>query len=419
MNARTIWQVANYEFWVTIQRRSALVVMFGLPLLSLLIVTGLNRLARPTDSEDGGGDPASSLLSQLAFDSTEEVALTGVVDETGKMAEMPAELNDFFLVFPDVNSAKEAFNAGTIADYYIIPADFLDNGAVDYFAERQNPFEFKTSILYQHLVNSYVEDTTLAGRITSAVNISETDLSATTEEVSGQSMAQGFIVTIALSIVFFMTTMGSAAYLMQSLGKEKQNRIMELLLSSIRPMELLAGKVLGLGAVGLLQVIIWGLIGTFVLGRGGNSVFDNISLPELPPSIWIAVIIFFLLGFLVYASIFAGVGAIAPSPKESGQLTFFIMLPTFLPLWFMSVIMQAPNGTFMTILSLFPLTSPIAMPIRMVLTSVPPLHVFGSAVLALVGALVTLWLATRIFRSQTLLSGRGVSFATVKDALRG
>jgi ABC-2 type transport system permease protein len=423
MNMKTIWHVASYEFWTTMQRRSALFAMFGLPILSILIVTGLNRLAQPnTPDEDGsgGGNPASSMLSQFAFDEQDDgLTLTGVVDETGQMGEMPASLHQFFTTFPTTEAAKEAFNAETIEDYYVIPPDFLETGTVDYFAERQSLFDFKTSILYDHLVNSYITDPTLAERITRSATITETDLSATTEEISDQSMAQGFVVAIGLSIVFFTTTMGSAGYLMQSLGKEKQNRIMELLLSSIRPIELLAGKVVGLGAVGLLQVIIWGMIGTLVFSRGGNDLFSNITLPELPPSIWVAVIVFFLLGFLVYASIFAGVGAIAPSPKESGQLTFFLMLPTFIPLWFMSVILQAPNGTFATVLSLFPLTSPIAMPIRMVLVNVPILQVVLSAILVLLGAGVTLWVATRIFRSQTLLSGRGISLAMLRDAVRG
>jgi ABC-2 type transport system permease protein len=221
-----------------------------------------------------------------------------------------------------------------------------------------------------------------------------------------------------MAVLFYMTVIGSAGYLLQSLGKEKQNRVLEILLSSTRPLELLVGKMIGLGAIGLVQLIIWSLIVTLLLGRE-NSFLGNIQLPELELSMWFSAVSFFLVGYLVYGSLFAGLGAVSPGVKESSQYTFFLMLPTFIPLWLNSILLTAPNQTPMIILSLFPLTSPIAMPMRMAATAVPFWQVALGLALGVVTAVGMLYIATRFFRSQTLLSGQAVNLRRILQAARG
>jgi ABC-2 type transport system permease protein len=211
---------------------------------------------------------------------------------------------------------------------------------------------------------------------------------------------------------------GAAGYLLQSLGKEKENRVMEVLLSSIRPFQLLAGKVLGLGAIGLLQMIVWTVLALFVFRENGSPM-SNITLPTLSVGTWILIVLHFVVGYLVYASLFAGLGAMASSVKESSQYTFLLMLPTFLPMWFNSIMITAPNGSFATILSLFPLTAPISMPVRLAVTAVPMWQWLASLAGCVVTAVFLLWGATKFFRSKTLLSGQSPSLRLVWQTLRG
>jgi ABC-2 type transport system permease protein len=174
----------------------------------------------------------------------------------------------------------------------------------------------------------------------------------------------------------------------------------------------------GLGAVGLLQLLIWSII-VIVLMGSENSVLSSIQLPELDPATWFSAIAFFLVGYLVYGSLFAGLGAISPGVKESSQYTFFIMLPTFVPLWLNTILLTAPNQTPAVLMSLFPLTAPIAMPMRLAATAVPGWQIGLALVIGLATSVGFLYFATRFFRSQTLLSGQGVNLRRIFQAARG
>jgi ABC-2 type transport system permease protein len=134
--------------------------------------------------------------------------------------------------------------------------------------------------------------------------------------------------------------------------------------------------------------------------------------------VWALIVLHFIVGYLVYASLFAGLGAVTPNPKESSQYTFFLMLPTFLPMWFNSIMVSAPNGAFATTLSLVPLTAPLAMPMRLSLTAVPTWQWVVSLGLSLVAAGGILWLATKLFHSRTLLSGQSPSLRGIWQTLR-
>lgn len=141
----------------------------------------------------------------------------------------------------------------------------------------------------------------------------------TTASPGEENFGLAFILGIAITIVFYMTVFGAAAYMLQSLSKEKENRVMEILLSSLRPIDLLVGKIVGLGGIGLLQAAIWISIG-LLFASGSNSplrgLLNNVALPSLPLSTWLLIGGYFLAGYLVYASLFAGLGTCAPMSKK-------------------------------------------------------------------------------------------------------
>ena len=410
MNNKTIL-VAKQEFLSTLKRRSAQFAIFGLPILALLILSGINWFAKSQGSDD------SSALSSFISDSTDMLP-AGLIDETGQINRFSPPTDSLFTQYTTMEAAQAAYEADEINGYYQIPANYLTVGEVFYFANKlplDPPNEY---MLFTLLAENYLDEpipTTLV--INPLQQYEEIDLSAT-EEQAGQGVGAAIGLSMGMAILFYLTVMGAAGYLLQSLGKEKENRVMEILLSSVRPIQLLVGKVLGLGGIGLLQMTVWTFL-AFVVFQRGDSLFANMALPTLSAGVWGLTIAHFIFGYLVYASLFAGLGAIVPNVKEGSQYTFILMLPTFLPLWFSSIMFTAPNGSFATWLSFIPLTAPIAMPIRLTLTAVPTWQWLVSLSVSAVTAVLLLWTATKFFRSQTLLRGQRFSPKVIWKTLRG
>ncbi|MFZ0548456.1 MAG: ABC transporter permease [Candidatus Promineifilaceae bacterium] len=417
MSIQKILLVLKFEFLTTIRRRSVLFVMFGLPILSIIVLTVLNQLAASGGSADSG---PSSLLENIVQGPGDSLVLDGIVDQSHILTEIPPNLKEYLALLPDQNTAENAFEAKEIKGYFLIPSDYLATGEIKYYAE-ENPINHpQEQMLGTLLTNDLLNNPQLAQRVVDPSHVETVDLSRPEDEQenSAEQFGQSLALGIGLAILFYMTVIGSAGYLLQSLGKEKQNRVLEILLSSTRPVELLIGKMIGLGAIGVVQLLIWTVIVTLVLGRG-NSFLGNIQLPNLEPATWFFAISFFLVGYLVYGSLFAGLGAVSPGQKESSQYTFFLMLPTFVPVWLNTILITAPNKTPAVLMSLFPLTSPIAMPMRLAATAVPIWQIGLSLALGILTAVGMLYIATRFFRSQTLLSGQGVNLRRIVQAARG
>lgn len=402
--------VAKHEFTSTLKRRSALFAIFGLPLLSLLILTGIDWF---NQSQSDGG---SSLLSDFVSSGNENLP-AGLVDDTGQLTQFSPPADTLFVQYPSLDAANAAYEAGEISSYYHVPSDYLTQGEIFQYADEVSLDSYEGRILYDVLVENFVGDAVPTQLVEAPLQrYEEIDLSAT-EEQDQQNYFANLGLAIGVGILFYLTVMGAAGYLLQSLGKEKENRVMEILLSSVRPFHLLAGKVVGLGGIGLLQMAVWTGLALFIF-RGSGSPLGNLTLPSLAVGTWVLIVLHFVMGYFVYASLFAGLGAISPNVKESSQYTFFLMLPTLLPMWFNSILINAPNGGFATALSLIPLTSPITMPMRLVMTAVPVWQWLVSLVGGVVTAVLLLWGATKFFHSRTLLAGQSPSLRLVWQILR-
>jgi ABC-2 type transport system permease protein len=209
-------------------------------------------------------------------------------------------------------------------------------------------------------------------------------------------------------MIYYAVILMSASFLLNSLTKEKENRVIEILMSSITPRQLLVGKIIALGLVGLLQAALW--VGTgYALLRLSGRTFSLPSSFQLPPSFLFWGAVFFLLGYGLYASLMAGVGALVPNLREASQATFAVILPLLIPLVMISVLIEDPNGALALGLSLFPLTSPVVMMTRLSAAQVPlPQLLLSAALLAATAALVVRTVAG-MFRAQTLLAGQALT----------
>jgi ABC-2 type transport system permease protein len=226
-----------------------------------------------------------------------------------------------------------------------------------------------------------------------------------------------FFVTVLLFAL--LTTYGGT--LTDSVAEEKEDKLAELLLGAVRPQELLWGKVLGLGAVGIFQLVCWALLFSLLaalfapalVGLAATDLGATVQerlLPALQQSIEAAVrkvagwvVLCFVLGYLLYAGLFAAAGALAQSRSQAGVPLLIVLTPLSLPLLLMPVLMEAPNGPVGIALSLFPFTAPAVLPLRVLLEGIP----WWQAALSVVGMLATaggiFWLAGKLYRVGLLL----------------
>jgi ABC-2 type transport system permease protein len=224
-----------------------------------------------------------------------------------------------------------------------------------------------------------------------------------------------FLVAIVVMIPLFT----SGSYLFQSLAQEKSNHVIEILLASLRPRQLFTGKLLGLGALTLVQYAIWvvlGLLGLAILGRDISELLLGLSLSAHEA---VLAVLFALGGYLLYAALMAGVGALARDVEDSRAWIFVVSLPMTIPIYLWMVIASAPNGPLAVTLSLIPLSAPVAMLMRMTSTTVPAWQVAASLVLLLLAGLGVIRLMARLFRAQILLSGETISARRFLSALQG
>ena len=214
----------------------------------------------------------------------------------------------------------------------------------------------------------------------------------------------GFL--LYLSIVIYGQT------IMSGVLEEKTTRVAEVVMSSVPTDTLLAGKVLGVGAVGLTQQILW-IATTYVLLKLRAPIMEklgaptmNFSLPDISFGAGVLFLLFFLLGFIFYSSLYAAVGSSVNSESEARQAASPLMIVIVSTGVFIQPVLLNPTGTTARVLSLVPISSPIIMPIRMAVTGVPPLELAASLGFLALGCAAALWLASRIYRVGLLMYGK-------------
>jgi ABC-2 type transport system permease protein len=403
-----IWRVMTYEISRTLRRKGFLFATFVLPFLLFALSFVWQALA-PTPEQMVRD--AQTMAEQM-----DGLTTVGFVDLSGEFSGVEAE---GIVRFEDEATAVEAMQRGEVEAVYILPQDYAETRT----AREIIPQMAMDDITGQPLImlaaaalESELEEAHIM-RLQNPANVTTVDLN--TVDADGNPIASdmtpdqqedaGFTLVYIVALLFIMTTFTGSGYLMQSVIEEKENRLIEVLITTVRPSQLLAGKVLAGGLMALFQVGMWVVIAVLLMRVQGPfltqmiPLLANISLPvaQLP-----IVAVYFLVGFFMFAALFGMVGALSNSAQEGPQMTVVFVLPSMIPLWVTHVFVTDPNGTVPTLLSMFPLTAPIAMMMRLVTTDVPLWQV-GLSLAILVAFVVALyWLAGRLFRVQILLSGK-------------
>jgi ABC-2 type transport system permease protein len=214
-----------------------------------------------------------------------------------------------------------------------------------------------------------------------------------------------------------MTIFVSSGYLLQGVAEEKSSRVIEIVLSSVTAWELMAGKVLGLGALGLTQIIIW--LAAAAAFSGGALALLGVTIPLLArPDIFVLAVIYYLLGFLIYAVLMASTGALGTTTQESQQLAGIFSFAAAVPLMMSGFLFANPNMTLARVLSRFPLTAPTMMLMRIPLSQVPAADIVGSIAMLILSVPLVLWAGSKVFRMGLLMYGKRPSLREILRALR-
>ena len=212
--------------------------------------------------------------------------------------------------------------------------------------------------------------------------------------------------------------MFTSAYVLQSLGEEKENRLMEILLSSVSTRQLLTGKVLGLGVAGLVQVLVWVISFPLLLLLASSSIGGFISTIQVPAYFWVLGITYFILGYALFAVISAGIAAVSSTVQEAQGISGLYTLFNFAPFWFISLLLIFPNNPAWIVFSFFPLTAPVVTMMRLGVTGVPAWQLAVSILLLALSIWGGLWLAARLLRTYMLLYGKRPKLGQIIRNLR-
>jgi len=370
----------------------------------------------------------SQLLAEKSFANEEEAGvlrseaagITGLVDEAGLILHLPPDVPAKLLqTFPNQVSAQIALEANELDRYYLIPEDFRQTGEVILVVSDYSPLTNLTSnTLFEYIIDAnLIGDDALARLMIDPTPNEVFYPQAVDVQAEDDNGVTSFLVPYTTMMLFFMLISMTGNMMLTSVTKEKENRTMEVLLLSLRPRELMAGKLLGLGIVALLQMSIW--LGGGLLAQGGGGQVLRSSLAALTPSFVLWALAYLTFGYLLYASILGALGSLAPTAREGAQFSFLVMLPLFVPLVLNTIFVESPHGALATFLSLFPLSAPTSMVTRLASDAVPA----WQPIVGLVGLAGTTFffisLAARFFRADTLLSNASLTRQRLLGALRG
>ncbi len=323
----------------------------------------------------------------------------------------------------DLTAAEAGLKArvldGTLDGYLKLPQDALDRSAAEYYGKTvSNMVDLRmmedavgTAIIAERLAQAGV-DRARAAELTRGVDLRPVRLTKTGER---EDRGAGFILSFVLVMMLYTTVLMWGQAVLTSVIEEKTSRVVEVMISAVRPHHLLAGKLLGVGAAGLVQFLVWAvtLLLLSLFGAGIAASMGIGKMPEIAPSTLVFFLVFFLLGYLMYAALFAAVGACVNTTQEAQSLAFPVFMPLVLAVMVMPMVLQSPDSGLSTALSLFPLFSPLLMFLRINVLAPPAWQIALSIALCLATIAGILFVAARVYRVGILMYGKRPTFPEI------
>jgi ABC-2 type transport system permease protein len=395
----------KHEFLQAIKRVGFIVLTFIVPVLALLAI-GTYKLA-----------------TTLTEPSAKEVTLVGYVDEVGIFSNYTDQGLIKLIPFVSSEDATQALVNKNVSEYIVIPADYITSRTIQRYTLAK---ELMTPSITAHLMKSFLtwnllkDDVSpeIITSIVSPLNLAVTRLDEKGDVAKEQGNIGNIIIPAIFSLLLSFSLMLGATSLISGLGEEKESRLIEVLFSSVSIRQLLVAKVLALGLAGLLQVLVWLISAPLLLNLASSTFGGFLSDIQLPANFLILGILYFMLGYLLFAVLSVTVGGISSSTTEAQNLAMFYVMMLFVPLWFFGLLINFPNSPIWVVLSIFPVTAPVQMMIRLGVSDIPVWQIVTSIALLGLSVIVGLFLSIKIFRLFMLMYGKRPSLAEMIRGLK-
>jgi ABC-2 type transport system permease protein len=419
---RKVAAVARYEFVGTVTRIGYLITLVGMPLLfgAMSLFSGL-------------------VTSRMVVEQIAQARVIGLVDQSGLFARAPLVVEPELAIekvpesikartptlraqielrrFPSLDEARSALNEGALDSVLLIPGDYLATGRIDEYRRSKRGFDLTggsgdlSRTLRSWLVGSLLSgrvDSKLAARVakpaTPTVYLVEPDGSVAEEDLVREM--RPFLVPVGFSLLLVLSIFTSASYLATGLAEEKQNRALEMMLTSITPEQLFWGKLVGLWLAALLQFLLY----LFAVALPAALAFAALGL-----HVWQAVIGFsyFVLGFFFFGAVLMTVGAIGNTQKYTQQLSGLVTFAAIVPLTIMPALLSKPTGALARLLTYVPFTAPITGMLRAGAGALPWWEFLLSLASLALGAAVVVSGCAKVFRVALFATGTTPGLAQI------
>ncbi|SDD92540.1 ABC-2 type transport system permease protein [Mucilaginibacter pineti] len=400
--------IIQREYITRVRKKSFIVMIFVVPLL-ILIMGGVIALVAKNSQQ----------LTTLQ--------VINVVDNSGIYAKKLKDKPNIKFIESqlDINKAKAISKDDENILTLFIPTDYVKDGGVQIFSKKKSAMQV-TDEIERQMNEITLNNNMVLNHIDTAVihSLKKTDISVKAVEITATgdkdaNIGPNIAITIACAILIYISLLIYGGQVMRGVIEEKTSRIIEVIISSVKPFQLMLGKIIGVGLVGLTQFAAWiilSIISTKIAGHAFNSPASPMAgalatLQTIPFGYILGCFLFyFLTGYLLYSAMFAAVGSAVDSETETQQFMFPITLPLLFTYFLsVSVLFRAPDSTLAVWLSIIPFTAPIAMMVRLPFDP-PGWQLALSMFMMIAGFLFTTYVAARIYRVGILMYGKKASF---------
>jgi len=401
-----IWTLIKREYTESVFKKSFIIMTIITPVL--LIAMGI-------------------IPSLLVMMETEEQVRLQVLDRTGVLySPFKSALSDTMksgqsrFLFEESEAedsaavlvGKNLIETQVIDGFLVIPENIFSSNQVSYFSKNVANFDDTNLIeaTLQKLTDQYRIknsglDARLINELTAGIKLKTIKITGDGTE-SERGFGEEYFSTFILVLIIYVTLLIYGNSVMRSIVHEKSSRIIEVLLSSANPFQLMAGKILGQGFVGFTQYLIWSLTGIGLVLIGAKALPVSSNLLKMDPAIFIYFLLFYVLGYFIFATLYAAVGAIANSEQDAQQMATPVVFMLIIPIMLIGFLVKNPDGLLSIVLSLIPFFSPIIMFARINLSDPGFIQIGASVFLLILTTIFLIWITGKIFRVGILLHGK-------------
>lgn len=408
-----LWLVAKHEYRKRVSTRSFLLATFGIPAIMLFVmaisvVTSIpGEIERPVGYVDQAALLDPSLSPPLAETDAEAPVAPG---ETPLLRE-----------FETTAAAQMALEAGEVDSFYVVPAGYPVVPQLEVYYREEAP-----DVAVRDAFDEFLRVNLAASVAGVPAGIQERlregpDLvvrSADGEREIGKENILTFVLPFLAAFLFFFAVIGSSGYLVQVVADEKENRTMEMVITSITPEQLIGGKALGLMAVSLTQILLWVVVAGVGLFVGARFV-PTLGQLTIPWTYLLLIGLFFLPAYALVAGIMTAIGGAVTEVQHGQQIAGVLNLLFIAPFFFTVGLIGNPDSVLALILTLFPTTSFFTVALRWGLGAIPLWQTGLSWLILVTTALLSVWASARIFRAGMLRYGQRMELREMVAALRG